>query len=538
MTSFAGRVLLAGGTLAMTLAMTLVIAVRPAIGQQASSVPRGSRFIGTTDWMTDAISRLRMRGYLAALSPLSQPWERLEVARAVAEIPTAALDTMPRPVAGWLRLLRTELAAELARLDGTVTRPMGFDAWGGGALGTSPRVDPFFPLRKGVTPINGEPRNKQNAWPIFGGGAWGERGPFSAELRIGTDLVLRRADPDGRFPGRLFDVFPDNEVSYISGRFADAGFVVGRLRRNWAPVGTKGLMVSDAAIGLPQVGWDLGGRNLMIRGFVAELDTMSGRERYFVAHRIEYLRDNFAISLGEAKVYGSSGGVRLVNLNPVEVFFLTGDKIGGEEFTNTSLDGQLWLRRGKLTLAGETFVDDVWVTERAPIRAAMSASARYMGPADWLELGLDYRVVMSFTYWTGITHENVDHFTFHGRGLGDNFTDYDRWTVHANLYSGIQGLRLTPTLARQRKGEWDLRQPGIPDATWKASKSFLQGVAESMTRISLAGRYQPSRAAFIDWDAGVNLVSNANHVVGNSLSEFAAMARVNVMWSAPRLRSP
>jgi hypothetical protein len=291
-------------------------------------------------------------------------------------------------------------------------------------------------------------------------------------------------------------------------------------------------MVSDAAIGIPQIGYDLGGRNLALRGFVGELDTLLGRERYIAAHRVEYLTDDFAVTIGESKVYGSSGGVRLSNLNPVEVFFLSGDKVGGEDPTNTALDGMFWWRRGRMTLSGETFLDDVWVQKHAPARGGLSASARWFGPVD---VGIDYRAVLSFTYWT---IRGMDQVSYYGRGIGDNFSDYDRWTVHANYYPPVAGLRLTPTIARQRKGEWDFRLPGIADSVWKASSTFLQGVPEKTTRLALAGRYQPTRRAFAEWDAGVNLVTNANHRRGRDLSELSAMVRLGIVLSAPNRRAP
>ena len=536
-----GRLLTRRSAFAVALlAATLSLAAPAATQRPAvqSSGPRGSRLIAPDDWMTDAISRLRGRGYLAVLSPLTQPWERNEVARALERISPASLDTMPRHVAQWIRLLRSELGPELVRLKGGDSLAVGFVAWGGGVVATSPRIDPLFPLRDGIAPPNGQPRNRRGVWPAGGAGAWAERGPFTVDLRMGTNLVLRRADPDGNFPKRIFDVLPDNEVSYVSGRFADGGFVVGRLRRNWAPVGSKGLMVSDAAIGIPQLGYDLGGRNLVLRGFIAELDTLYGHERYFVAHRIEYVRDDFAISIGESKLYGSKSGPLLSSLNPIEVFFITGATVGREDPTNTALDGQFWLRRGRLALSGETFVDDVAVDrDGAPARVAVSASVRYMGPKEWLELGADYRAVLSYTYWTvGDGVKNPDRYTFYGRGLGDNASDYDRVTLHANVYPGVPGLRLTPTVAHQRKGEWDFRQPGNP--AWLQKRAFLQGVAESMTRLAIAGRYQPTRRGFAEWDAGVNRVSNADHVAGRRLSEFSAMLRIGVTWSAPDRRVP
>ncbi|MEK7401139.1 MAG: hypothetical protein AABZ80_02130 [Gemmatimonadota bacterium] len=521
-------------------AATAALTVATLAFAQASAQPsqvRGSRYIATTDWMNDAVARLRSRGYLAALNPITQPWTRDAVARALAKIPAASLDTMPRHVSQWIRLLRSDLGPEFLRLEGRDSLALGFVAWGSAVAATSPRVDPYFPIRKGTAPINGKGRNPGSVWPSHGAGGWAERGPFAMELRVGWDLALRRADPDGVFPQRSFDVLPDNEVTYVSARTANAAFVVGRLRRNWAPVGTKGLMLSDAAIGIPQLGYEVGGRNLILRGFVGELDTLKGRERYVAAHRLEYVRDNFAVSIGESKVYGSSGGPRIVNLNPLEIFFITGDKLGGEQPTSTSLDGQFWLRRGRVTMSGETFVDDIWVVGHAPLRAALSTSALYMGPAPWLDLGIDYRVVLSFTYWTP-KFANSDQMSYHGRGLGDNASDYDRVTLHANIYPGIAGLRLTPTLALQRKGEWDFRRDTIPDQVWRQKSQFLQGIAERTTRLALAGRYQPNRRVFAEWDAGANLVRNADHVAGLDRTEFSAMLHVGAMWSSPSRQAP
>src|SRR5262245_18492387 len=84
---------------------------RPAAAQ-------GSRIVAPNEWMSDAVLRLRERGYLANLSPLSQPWERIEIARGLAALPVSSLDTLPRQVAQWVRLLRNEFARELRKLEG------------------------------------------------------------------------------------------------------------------------------------------------------------------------------------------------------------------------------------------------------------------------------------------------------------------------------------------------------------------------------------------------------------------------------------
>jgi hypothetical protein len=516
------------------LAVVAVLNAPMAHGQQSAA--RGSRFIGTSDWMTEVATRLRARGHLKSLNPLVLPWTRDEVAREVAAIPAEETDTMPRHVAQWFALLRSELRPEISRIFKHDSVAVGFKTWFNTVAATSPRIDPYFPIRSGVVPINGKRRDDQKVWPAYGVGGWAERGPFAADLQIGYDFPLRRADPDGQFPRRIFDAMPDNEVSYLSAHINNAAIVVGRLRRNWAPLGAKGLMVSDNAVGIPQLGFELGGRNLVVNSFIGELDTLLGKERYIAAHRIQYSTENFAIAVGEAKVYLSKGGPRLVNLNPVEIFFITGDKLGGEEFTNTALNGQFWLRRGRLSLGGETHVDDMFAfaNRKAPPRIGMSMSADYVTPVHWLELGADYRMVASFTYWTPEGHQNVDQWSYYGRGIGDNQSDYDRVTFRANVYPAIAGLRLTPTVALQRKGEWDFRVGTLPDSIWHNRPMLIQGVGENMTRLALAGRWQRSRSLFAEWDAGINLVKDASHVAGDDRTEFSAMFRVGVMWSAPR----
>lgn len=502
---------------------------------QSTPAPRGSRFIATDDWMNDAIIRLRERGLLGSLDALAQPWQRNDVAREVARIPVSAFDTMPRPVAHWLRLLRSELGPELQRLAGTDSLKLGYAARVGVVSATSPRIDPLMPLRRNQPTLNGKPRDGRGFWQYGSGEGWAEDGPFALNLRLGWNLALRHADPDGRDPGRVFDTFPDNQETYGSATFANGSIVVGRLHRNWAPVGTSGLGISDNGIGISQIGYEVGSDVLKLRGFVGELDTLLGNQRWVVAHRLEYNKRDFAASIGEEEVYGSNNGPLISNLNPVEVFFITDDHVAGESPSNSALDGQFWARHGGWTFGGEAFMDDIWISHHAPMRAAGNAFTQYVGANGLWDAGLAYRRVTSFTYWT--IHDN-DRLTFYGRSLGDEFSDYDRLTFHTDYYPPVSGLRLTPTLAYQRKGEWDYRKAGIPDSVWKASPTFLQGIPEKTARAALAGRYQPTRLGFIDWDAGVNFVSNANHVNGYSLTEFSAMLKFGVVWSGPDRRAP
>jgi len=507
----------------------------------STGATRGSRFLLTDSWAYDAISRLRVRGLLSSLDPLSQPYTRDEVARALAAISTAERESLPRHVQQWMRLLHEEFQPELARLAGRDSIAVGFLAIGGAVASSSQRLDPQLPLRSQADVMNrdGTQPVDQRIWSNYGVGGWGERGRFAVEARLFQDRYLRDGDPDGRDPGGIWSAIRTDQ-SYVTVQFGAGSFSVGRMRRNWAPIGTSGLMISDNALAFPQLSFEIGGRNLTLRSFVGELDTLHARERYMVAHHLEYRRENFAISIGESKVYITSSGPRLSNLNPLEIFAFGTDRQPGESTNNTALDGQLWWRRGRATVFGEAFLDDIYVAgDVAPLRGALSAGARFAGPVRWMELGADYRTVLAYTYWTFAdgNRNNDDQWSYYQRGLGDNFSDYDRLSLHASIYPNIPGLRLTPRLQLQRKGEGDFRMPAIAASAFQASQSQFLGVREHNTRLALAGRYQPVRQVFLEWDAGVNWVNNADHAVGRTLREFSGVARLGLTWTAPRARS-
>jgi len=484
--------LIAGGTISPAPLRAQNGAQRGAQSSTQSSAPsdqavHGSRLLPADSWFMDPVIRLRQRGYLRGLAPLAQPYTRDDVARELASISADDMARMSRPVKQWVEILRRELAPELARRAGRDSLAMGFVAYTGGVAFTNDRVDPMMPWR-GEGTRDGEPREGvsgwriPNSWPISGFGGWGERGPFAAELRFGWDLWLRRGDPDGRDPRRGFDVLPDGDLAYVSGRWQHGALEVGRLRRNWAPLGQEGLLIGPSSFPIPQVGYTLGGKQLVLRGFVAALDTIRGTERFLTAHRLEYQRDDFALSIGEGKVYGSTTGPKLQSFLPMEISFLTLDKVPGETPANVMIDGQLWWRHRSLVLSGEWLVDDFWILGDRPSRMALSGALRWVPNDRTVELGGEYRGVQSLTYHSIEPRDNIDSWTHWGRGLGDNFSDYDRARVYAHWFPSVTGLRLTPSVAVQRRGEWDFRKPALPDSLFQVMSSFLQGTPERMMR--------------------------------------------------------
>ncbi|HEX9109424.1 MAG TPA: hypothetical protein VF832_19420, partial [Longimicrobiales bacterium] len=371
------------------------------------------------------------------------------------------------------------------------------------------------------------------AWPYYALEGWGERGRYVVDVRLYHDLYLEgngRGDPYGQDPGGIV-ALNRTDNAYVSARYALGTLFVGRMKRNWGPLGQGGLMVSDGGTSFAQAGLDVGGRHLLLRFFAGELNQVSGKDRYMTANHVEYRRDRFAISIGEANVFQSDVGWRLRDLNPVELSFFDHDLNPNDGPSNGALDGSLWWQVGATTLRGEFFLDDIDVGAHAgaaaPARFALSGGIRNATLVPGVQLGLDYEAVAAWTYRTLY---GTDQWTIFGRGLGANQSDFDRLTLSASLLPPIPGLRLTPIGQLQRKGEGDIRL-GMTAAEFNTGRTFFLGVREATVRAALRGRYQPTRHAYAEWDAGVSWVRNADHVRGRKLTELQGVGRVGLEWS-------
>jgi len=517
------------------------IAIATAAGQTPAKPadPLGSRYLSMENAGYEAITQLRNRGFLTALDPLAQPYHRVDIARALVDLDP---DTLARPVATWVRLLRKEMAPELARLAGRDSIQLGIEVLGGAAASSSRSLTPILPYYDSTQPAVLANR----VWPNYSVGFWAETGRFALETRLHDDFYIspfrtsgeQDGDPYGTDPGGIA-VFKQNDDAYLSATYSLGTFFVGRMARNWAPLGDTGLMISDNPTTYPQIGFDIGGHGFALRFMAGELDTAggeySGQARFITGNEIEYRTDEFAISVGEAKLVVSQSGLPFTDLSPLELTFFEVDNVPEESTGNTVLSGQLWVHHSRTTLYGEALLDDIGLNQRSPLRGAVSGGLQYQPAAPWLNVGADMRVVTAFCYWT---LHGTDQWSTYGRGLGDNFSDYARLSLHASIYPDVAGLRLTPTLELQAKGEGDFRMPVIPEAQFLTMPSLFLGVKETTRRVALAGRYDPTPHFFVDWDGGINFITNANHQAGRGLTQFAGVARLGVTWSAPGVGSP
>ncbi len=519
----------------------------PSASAQQDPGRMGSRILSVDSWTSEAIERLRVRGYLPGLNPLAQPYRRIDVA---AELVGVDADALQEPVAGWVKLLRRELAPEFTRLsvtedaaaeggaaeDGAAGQRVGFQFLLGVTAADSRRRDPLIPYR--TTANEGV---KDRAWWSWAGGIWLETHNVAAETRLFKDTWFKEThgDPDGVNPGG-YKFLGRTDNAYLTLAFPWGNIWVGRFKRNWGPIGQTGMMIGDNATTYPQIGLDLGRGNLTFRFMAGELLSVSGRQRYIVGNRLDYRRGNFWASIGQSALYsGESAVLRL--FNPLEaIFFDHSSTYDQNEISgNVMFNGMLWWQLGQTTFYGEFALDDFDLDPRTgkqdrpiePTSYQTSLGGRYLGVSDQLEFGFDYRRVTGLSYRSGVDTEIWMHLD---RGLADPWSDYDRLTLRADWYPSVQGLRVSPVFQFQRKGEGDYRIPFPRGDELFAIPGIFLGVKETTKRVAVQGRYQPRGEVFVEWDLGRSFISNAGHVRGSSEGRFSFLMRLGLTLEFPR----
>lgn len=499
--------------------LCLAIGITP-MAVRAQERAAGSRYLPMGHWAYEYVQLLRTRGLLRSLNPLVQPYDRMEVAGDLSKLDP---DTLRQPVARWVRLLQEEFAVELDRISGRGGRVWGIRIAGGVRASTSRRLDPARPLGDG------------KAWPRYDASAWVEAGPFAGETRLLGDAYLND-DPEGLDPQTRQGGRTDNAYVTVSTPYVRLS--VGKFQRNWSALGTEGLLISDEPYAYPQIGLDVRVGRFSLRSFTGELDTFVDRKRFVAGHRLDYTVGDLVIGFGESILYAGGSGFSLRFLNPVEFLFFERDERPGDVKQNLVLSGQVWYQKSGVALFAEAMLDDFDINpagrEREPTLYGFTLGSRITSAAPWLELDLTYQQVSAWAYRTP---NGFDEYSFLRRGLGANFSDFDRLTLSVNLFPPVPNLRLTPLILVQRQGEGDLRDSVPPLADYLGSRTLFLGVRESTVRLALQGRFQPNQYVWVNWDVGENFVTNADHIQGVTQSDFSAVVAAGLSINLP-LRRP
>lgn len=231
--------------------------------------------------------------------------------------------------------------------------------------------------------------------------------------------------------GRVID-------AYMNINFGGFDLFIGRTARNWGPVHSYGLLISDNPYTYDQVSFSYTHNRLKFSWIFAPLESLTGIEykpkdstytswgtsnKYINGHRLDIrIRDDFHIGLTEMAIYGGADRrFELAYANPITFYY------GVQRNDRKGMSG-LWLLDifykpiPKITFYGQFLIDDIVVNNdpgvddraRYPDRLGLVTSLRSGDLLmDGLDLNLSYARIWNRTYQSLRSWEN-----YHYRGLG------------------------------------------------------------------------------------------------------------------------
>lgn len=505
-----------------------------------------SAYLRLGHWAYPALDYWISAGRVDGLSPLTRPYRRIEVARAVRKLADADL---PEREERWRARLAEELSAERAVLRGREPRA-GFRVHGtaGAAWWSQTHRDPLRPE------LEGPFADDEVLERVFLHGS-GEAGSIVGAIRGGWDRFYHH---DAQFPGgdvvpvRNFPVHAPQslrlEESYVELQGEYGRISVGRMYRNWGPPGMPGFLRSGYAYSEDEIGYRLGSEKVFLAGTFASYSDFAGdTTRYAAVHRLEWRPwDSFVVSASEATIHGGpSENLDLALIAPFSVWEVAreGDR-GGAPSNFTGQVDLWWKPADAVTLYGSGLIDatnkvrdlppDSPFTGRNCCEMGASLGVDVTGLAPGWMLRGQLSALQSLVYRTGRPWEE---WTVDGLGLGWDKGDLYLGRLEAS-WLARPGLTLRARLDVQARGErsdisGNLRPPSdsIPDFPL-----ILVGETERTIRPSLSGRWhRPAGGGWavdLDWDLGVSFIQDYRNRTGDDRTAF--VGRIRLLLETPR----
>jgi hypothetical protein len=525
----------------------LVLSPDDALAQQRPGTGPASEFHASPylplgHWAYDILDHWIHTGRVENLSPLTRPWRRMDVARAIRRV------SRSRPHAfeeGWLARLREEFRRELAVLEGRAEGEAGYlRTWfeAGGRYMSQTHRDPLRPELEG----------RFSADRVLDRGMLegdGRVGPVVGGLSIGRDrLFVNDAQfPDGRVVERNdFILFNEQairpEEGYLEVQGEHASLFFGRMYRNWGLPGMDGFIRSDYAYSYEEVAYRVGTERVFLTGTLTSLgDARGDTTRYLTTHRVEVRpSDELVLSLSEGAIHGGPDrSLDLAVVNPLSVWQLLTDV----QLNSVGQFDVWWRPVHGLALYGSVNLD---ATNSLGSSREIDSCCQ-MGGSLGLEFpgavrGWSFRArataLQSLVYRT---ERPWEEWSVRSIGLGWDKVDLYLATLEAE-WLGRPGLSLRPRVDLQVKGEGTFRGrlrppkpqlPGFP--------SILVGQAETTLRPALAGRWRPDAlgggwSLDLEWDLGVSFLRDFRNVEGDDRTAF--VGEVKAVLRTPDLLVP
>jgi hypothetical protein len=364
------------------------------------------------------------------------------------------------------------------------------------------------------------------------------------DLILGNRTTLdKKYKYDETFPGDLSE-----SEDWLYGRVNDAymdltldrfNLFIGRMKKNWGPVNSYGLILSSNPYNYDQVNFAYNTDFFRFSLIYARLeDANAGREffgrdssyaeyinvrKHITGHRVDvHFSDNFQIALTEMAIYGGEDrDFELAYANPMNFYYGIQRNQGKGMSGLWSLD-LFYKPMPKLTLYGQFLIDDIIVNndpevkdrDRYPDRFAFNFSLR---SADLLLTGLNtnlsYIKVWNDTYQSRRSWEN-----YHYEGLGLGYPDVSCHEFHVDIsYWNLYPFYFSNQITIGQYGNSDLYKIFTLEKREFPAKPVTDNVYNKFSF-----RYTPKN--FIKVYLDYTFVKNKNHY----LSRWNYMGRHNL----------
>ena len=484
----------------------------------AGVLPQGSVYLTLDHWAYGYIDVLIARGTLKNLSPLIQPYRRIDVARALREAEAERELTLAEEE--WLELLEREFQQELILLaEGSNDFRFSAELIGGMKALTHTHRDPLRPEGDESLFVTGEIAFYGEA-PALAAALWGRwdnhylNDPQFPNQRA---IEFRACDP-------VFDVCAYRiEEAYAELQLPYARLFFGRMYRNWGLPGNDGLQLSSYSYSYDHIGYRFGSERISMTGLFTPFNDFPGdTARYFSAHRFDWMiRDNLMVTLGESVVYG--GENRRIDFsltNPFGIWEISGSS-GNNERNSLGFFELWWRPFSALVTYGALLIDNTSVGDEDVGKTsglnqyAVAGGVQLPGLTPSVGLRLDFNVVSALAYRSRVAF--YEYYTFDNLGLSRDVTDAIILDLEADWFAR-RGLVLKPGLEIMWRGEDDLRDP-FPEDAFTGRDPLLVGLVETTVRPVIGGRWtyprsdMPWKGLTLDlrWDLGLNFVKNKDN---------------------------
>jgi hypothetical protein len=469
------------------------------------------------------VERLKERGYLEKLNPISLPYTHSEVRYALNEIEIRDLSEIEQI---WIKQLSEEIQFQHKDLEREyIISPYLIT---GSEFNNTERKNSYRPSS-----------DEFSVWPYGDLGFYSDFKNFTLNTNIRFDLYYEFG-PDGIDPThRLYIRNEDSYLGYTSKYFSA---YLGRFENQWGTFNHNSTFISSNPRTFDQLKFSIGSNKIKFTSLNGILDNINSNDifsgvtwgnsntkrRYLSIKKVDWqLNENLLLSFREGILYsGENVNLEPKYMVPSFVFFFLEAATPRDQVENLFLGGAIWFNKNNFTFHTEIMLDDLitnrvnrGITERNNFSIVSNVS--YSFAEKPIRLNLDAEL---FTYQVYNTDQAEGRYLYLDRGIANQNNDYVFTEFKIDYFSDLmlKGLSTSPYYGVLSQGEQVINQPFENEySNGKAFEYVLTGTVETTHRIGLEIFYNPVRYFYTKLDLGQNFTSNLNNELGVESSRFA-----------------